>query len=187
MPHYCFAGECYNSSNQKGLSWHKLLLDQPTLLSVWITKIRRDPRYLNVNEHTKICGEHFVTEDHLNPYSVKKRLKDDAVPSILRGIKIKIGTFCYRIAGGNQNWRGWSNRHCVWGRRRPPLKQSWKISGFSFTKNTKIWGWHDHWISVAHLLSKCTTPKKRKSCLLTLLDKILMVSSWTRCSFYCQT
>ena len=45
--------------------------------------MRRDPRYLNVNEHIKICGEHFVIEDYLNPYSVKKR-------QFLRGIKIKI-------------------------------------------------------------------------------------------------
>ncbi|CAH3158692.1 unnamed protein product [Pocillopora meandrina] len=43
--------------------------------------MRQDPRYLNVNEHIKICGEHFVIEDYLNPYSVKKRLKDGAVPS----------------------------------------------------------------------------------------------------------
>ena len=51
--------------------------------------MRRDPRYLNVNEHTKICGEHFVIGDYVNPYSVKKRLKDDAVPSIFAWNKDK--------------------------------------------------------------------------------------------------
>ena len=51
--------------------------------------MRRDPRYLNVNEHNKICGEHFVIEDYLNPYSLKKRLKDDAVPSIFAWNKDK--------------------------------------------------------------------------------------------------
>ena len=51
--------------------------------------MRRDPRYLNVNEHTKICGEQFVIEDYLNPYSVKKRLKDGAVPSIFAWNKDK--------------------------------------------------------------------------------------------------
>ena len=51
--------------------------------------MRRDPRYLNVNKYTEICGEHFVIEDHLNPYSVKKRLKDGAVPSIFAWNKDK--------------------------------------------------------------------------------------------------
>ena len=51
--------------------------------------MRRDPRYFNVNEHTKICGEHFVIGDYVNPYSVKKRLKDDAVPSIFAWNKDK--------------------------------------------------------------------------------------------------
>ena len=51
--------------------------------------MRRDPRYFNVNEHTKICGEHFVIGDYLNPYSVKKRLKDDALPSIFAWNKDK--------------------------------------------------------------------------------------------------
>ena len=51
--------------------------------------MRRDPRYFNVNEHTKVCGEHFVIEDYVNPYSVKKRLKDDAVPSIFAWNKYK--------------------------------------------------------------------------------------------------
>ena len=52
--------------------------------------MRRDPQYLNVNEHIKICGEHFVIEDYLNPYSVKKRLKDGAGPSIFAWNKDKI-------------------------------------------------------------------------------------------------
>ena len=44
---------------------------------------------MNVNEHTKICGEHFVIEDYVNRYSVKKTLKDDAVPSIFAWNKDK--------------------------------------------------------------------------------------------------
>ena len=43
----------------------------------------------HINEHIKICGEHFVMEDYLNPYSVKKRLKDGAVPSIFAWNKDK--------------------------------------------------------------------------------------------------
>ena len=44
--------------------------------------MKRDPRYFNVNRHTKICSEHFKSDDFINPYSSKKRLKADAVPSI---------------------------------------------------------------------------------------------------------
>ena len=91
MPHYCCAGECYNISDRKDISWHNLPLDSPTMLSVWIyTKMRRDPRYFKVNRNTKICGEHFVTEDFVNPYSVKKRLKSGVVPSIFAWNKDKV-------------------------------------------------------------------------------------------------
>ena len=44
--------------------------------------MKRDPRYFNVNRHTKICSEYFTSDDFINPYSGKKRLKADAVPSI---------------------------------------------------------------------------------------------------------
>ena len=44
--------------------------------------MKRDPRYFNVNRHTKICSEHFTSDDFINPHSSKKRLKADAVPSI---------------------------------------------------------------------------------------------------------
>ena len=52
--------------------------------------MRRDPRYFKVNQHTKICGEHFVTEDFVNPYSVKKRLKTGVVPSIFAWSKDRV-------------------------------------------------------------------------------------------------
>ena len=57
-------------------------LNCKSLLSVRITKMKTDPRYFNVNRHTKICSEHFTSDDFINPYSSKKRLKADAVPSI---------------------------------------------------------------------------------------------------------
>ena len=44
--------------------------------------MKRDPRYFNVNRHTKIYSEYFTSDDFINPYSGKKRLKADAVPSI---------------------------------------------------------------------------------------------------------
>ena len=83
MPQFCCAGGCQNSSaNRKDLSFHGLPLNSKSLLSVWITKMKRDPRYFNVNRHTKICSEHFTSDDFINPYSSKKRLKADAVRSI---------------------------------------------------------------------------------------------------------
>ena len=51
--------------------------------------MRREHINEHINEHIKICGEHFVMEDYLNPYSVKKRLKDGAVPSIFAWNKDK--------------------------------------------------------------------------------------------------
>lgn len=90
MPQFCCAGGCENSSaNQKDLPFHGLPLNSKSLLSVWITKMKRDPRYFNVNRHTKICSEHFTSDDFINPYSSKKRLKADAVPSIFSWNKDK--------------------------------------------------------------------------------------------------
>ena len=83
MVQFCCAGGCQNSSaNRKDISFHGLRLNSKSLLSVWITKMKRDPRYFNVNRHTKICSEHFTSDDFIDPYSSKKRLKADAVPSI---------------------------------------------------------------------------------------------------------
>ena len=90
MPQFCCAGGCQNSSaSRKDLSFHGLPLNSKSLLSVWITKMKRDPRYFNVNRHTKICSEHFTSDDFINPCSSKKRLKADAVPSIFSWNKDK--------------------------------------------------------------------------------------------------
>ena len=51
--------------------------------------MKRDPQYFNINRHTKICSEHFTSDDFINPYSSKKRLKVDAVPSIFSWNKDK--------------------------------------------------------------------------------------------------
>ena len=95
MPQFCRAGGCQNTSgsaNQKDLSFHRLPLNSKSLLSVRITKMKRDPRYFNVTRHTKICSEHCTSDDFINPYSSKERLKADAVPSIFSWSKDKQGT-----------------------------------------------------------------------------------------------
>ena len=90
MPHFCCACGCTNSSaNRNNLSFHGLPLYSKSLLSVWITKMKRDPRYFSVNCHTKICSEHFTSDDFINPYSTKSRLKVNAVPLIFAWNKEK--------------------------------------------------------------------------------------------------
>ena len=51
--------------------------------------MKRDPQYFSVNCHTKICSEHFTSDDFINPDSTKRRLKVDAVPSIFAWNKEK--------------------------------------------------------------------------------------------------
>ncbi|XP_068696486.1 uncharacterized protein [Montipora foliosa] len=178
MPHYCCAGECYNSSNQKGLSWHKLPVNRPTLLSVWITKMRRDPRYLNVNEHTKICGEHFVIGDYVNPYSVKKRLKDVAVPSIFAWNKGKNQSEKRRSVTEKleaiRTEEDEATNTASEGEGDPVTSSSGKDLGL-VSRKTQTYeddmcsSSDDHWripcshkFSIGHLLSKCTTPKEEE-------------------------
>ena len=95
MPHYCCVEKCHNcSAAGKNISWHRLPINSPTLLSVWITKIKTDPRYFNVNKHTKIRSEHFVDVDEafVNPSSTKRRLKSTALPSVFAWSKEKLET-----------------------------------------------------------------------------------------------
>lgn len=90
MPHFCSSGGCTNSSDRrKDLSFHSLpILDnQQKLLSVWMTKMRRHPKHFHPSQHSKICSEHFLSEDFINPLSNKRRLKSDAVPSIFAWTK----------------------------------------------------------------------------------------------------
>ena len=89
MPHYCCAGECNNHSEcaPKHVSFHKLPLEDKKLLKVWITKIRRDPRYFSPNMHTKICIEHFKEDDFIFADASKRRLKAGVIPSVFKWTK----------------------------------------------------------------------------------------------------
>ena len=70
------------------ISWFAALLEK-FIISVCIMKMKRDPRYFSVNCHTKICSEHFTSDDFINPYSTKRRLKVNAVPLIFAWNKEK--------------------------------------------------------------------------------------------------
>ena len=58
-------------------------------LQIWITKIKRDPsKDFKTSRHTKVCSAHFCDEDFINPDSLKRRLKPDALPAA-HGKKVK--------------------------------------------------------------------------------------------------
>ena len=138
----------------------------------------RDPRYLNVNEHTKICGEHFVIEDYLNPYSVKKRLKDDAVPSIFARNKDKNQYKKRRSVTEKleaiRTEEDEATDTASEGKGDPVTNSSEKDLGLVSRKaqtfeDDMYFSSDDHWripcshkFSVAHLLSKCMTPTKEE-------------------------
>ena len=140
--------------------------------------MRRDPRYLNVNEHTKICGEQFVIEDYLNPYSVKKRLKDGAVPSIFAWNKDKNQYKKRRsVTEKLEAIRTEEDEATDTASERkgdPVTNSSEKNLGLVSRKaqtfeddmyNSSDDRWRipcSHKFSVAHLLSKCTTPTKEE-------------------------
>ncbi|KAM7430037.1 hypothetical protein ABFA07_019195 [Porites harrisoni] len=140
--------------------------------------MRRDPRYLNVNEHTKICGEHFVIGDYVNPYSVKKRLKDDAVPSIFAWNKDKNQSKKRRSVTEKleaiRTEEDEATDTASEGEGDPVTSSSGKDLGL-VSRKTQTYeddmctSSDDHWripcshkFSVGHLLSKCTTPKKEE-------------------------
>ena len=178
MPQFCCAGGCQNSStNRKDLSFHGLPLNSKSLLSVWITKMKGDPRYFNINRHTKICSEHFTSDDFINPYSSKKPLKANAVPLIFSWNKDKQENVqpVKRSALEKLNqWRAEEEEAtdtasegegdmAVSTRSGEEL-----ISRKTQTYEDDICSKLDehlripclHKFSASHLLSKCTTPKK---------------------------
>ena len=80
MPHWCIAYGCNNSSDKKSTSWHRLPLDDSELLSKWIAKIRRPNT--PVNEHSRICGEHFESSCFIKrPGSTRRDLRKGSVPT----------------------------------------------------------------------------------------------------------
>ena len=61
MVHTCCVPRCNNGSNtQRSLSFHRLPLQNKTLLKKWIQKIRR--RDLPLHNATRVCSENFETK-----------------------------------------------------------------------------------------------------------------------------
>jgi len=85
MPHFCRAGGCTNSSDaNKNISFHSLPLNDKKRLSIWITKMKRDPKYFSITKHTKICSVDFI-----DPLAKVKRMKSTSVPSRFEWITAK--------------------------------------------------------------------------------------------------
>ena len=83
MLHYCCTGGCFNSSEiNKDLSFHCLTFCDKQLSRVWTTRIKRDPKFFSITKHKKICSEHFIPNDFVEPDAKKRMLKKDAVPSV---------------------------------------------------------------------------------------------------------
>jgi len=48
---------------------------------MWITKMKRDPKYFSITKHTKICSVHFTKNDFIDLLIKVNRLKSTSVPS----------------------------------------------------------------------------------------------------------
>jgi len=177
MPHFCCAGECSNSSeNRKDLSFHSLPINNKPLLKQWIAKIKRHPSFFNVNTHTKICSAHFTSEDYINPEATKRRLKANAVPSIFAWTKeedLKIKKRQSIAAkkledrrkdveeatdsaseGEGDKLQDTSGRVLI-SRKTQTYEDESDLFSFQLERTLRITC--EHRFSVGHLLSKCTT------------------------------
>ena len=176
MPHFCCAGECENSSDQrKDLSFHGLPLEDKPLLSLWISKMHRNPNYFNVNEHTKICSAHFVSEDFINPEARKRRLKRNVVPSIFAWTKNLPERSERTAAKKLEDYRteqdeatdtaseGEGDELIVSGQALTSRKtQTFEDDFCNDLQDESHRISCSHKFSVSHLLSKCTTPNKEE-------------------------
>lgn len=177
MPHLCCAGECENSSDKRpDISFHGLPLDNKALLKAWITKMRRNPNYFNVNKHVKICSEHFRPEDFINPEAKKRRLKRDAVPSIFAWSEEKPETVA-RSAVEKLNTSRQEEEEATDTASEGEGEETFTLSGLTLTSRKTQTQEDDfcdeitdishripclHRFSVYHLLSKCTTLSKEE-------------------------
>ncbi|XP_068731089.1 uncharacterized protein [Montipora capricornis] len=177
MPHFCCAGECENSSDKRpDISFHGLPLDNKALLKTWITKMRRNPNYFNVNKHVKICSEHFSPEDFIIPDAKKRRLKRDAVPSIFAWSEESPEPVA-RSAVEKLNTSRQEEEEATDTASEGEGEETLSLSGLTLTSRKTQTQEDDfcdeitdishripclHSFSVYHLLSKCTTRSKEE-------------------------
>uniref|UniRef100_UPI00358FF09D THAP domain-containing protein 1-like n=1 Tax=Myxine glutinosa TaxID=7769 RepID=UPI00358FF09D len=64
MPKRCACYGCTNRTNQKkDVRFHRFPLENPQLLSKWLTNISTDN--FHPTENHRVCSEHFVVKDYL--------------------------------------------------------------------------------------------------------------------------
>lgn len=175
MPQYCCAGECNNRADKRrDLSFHKLPFNNKQLLNVWITKMKRDPRFFKVSKFTTICSEHFKKTDFLIPGAKTKRLKPDAIPTIFKWTisdnRRRESTAAKKLEEGRtlmEIEREVALRMCeneeedvVESATNQTSRKTQTYGGGCSSTNINMPCCHC--FSVAHLVSKCTTPKKEK-------------------------
>ena len=80
MPQNCISFGCPNTSSKSSdISFHRLPLKNKKVLAKWIINIRRTNT--PVNEHVRVCSEHFEPSCFLISYNGRKRLGKDAIPT----------------------------------------------------------------------------------------------------------
>ena len=80
MPQDCISFGCPNTSSKSSdISFHRLPLKNKKVLAKWIINIRRTNT--PVNEHVRICSEHFEPSCFLISHNGRKKLRKDAIPT----------------------------------------------------------------------------------------------------------
>ena len=79
MPHYCIVPKCKNRSGTRGISFYRLPLKHPSVLKLWIIRIRR--KNPPINKSSRVCSAHFEG-------GKRKGRKD--VPSVFAWTKNKV-------------------------------------------------------------------------------------------------
>lgn len=168
MPHFCCAGGCTNSSDKQDLSFHSLPLRDKKRLNLWITKMKRDPKFFRVNKHAKICSSHFTEDDFIEPLANKKRLKRTAVPSKFIWTEPGRESTERQVLGKLQVWHENKDEETdtasegegdVLDPQRPSSVSRNIQTDYSFEELDLPC---QHSFSVSHLLSKSTTEKKEE-------------------------
>ena len=78
MVQNCILFGCPNTSSKSSdISFHRLPLKNKKVLAKWIINIRRT--HTPVNEHVRICSEHFEPSCSLISYNGRKTLRKNAI------------------------------------------------------------------------------------------------------------
>ena len=131
-----------------------------------------------MNEHAKICSEHFLISDFIKPYATYRRLKSDVIPSIFRWNKDKVEhrraeTVIEKLNRSRIEEEEETDTAsegegdmAVGPRSNPQVSRKTQTFDDDFCTDDLGGTFRklpcSHQFLVRHLLSKCTTPSKEK-------------------------